>query len=89
MAPAHAADGGHARTDERASDIDDFTAYRISRSDGHIRAGFTTLGLSDLDAGDVLVRFGFYPVLHRAHPYSLRDIEAMTARSQLPPGSRW
>lgn len=36
--------------------MDDFAAYRIARSDGHIRAGFTTLGLSDLDAGDVLVR---------------------------------
>jgi NADPH2:quinone reductase len=34
----------------------DFRAYRIDRKDGDIKAGFTTLNIDDLSAGEVVIR---------------------------------
>jgi NADPH2:quinone reductase len=36
--------------------MDNFRAYRIDQQDGKIVAGFTTLGLDDLSAGDVVIK---------------------------------
>ncbi len=36
--------------------MDSFRAYRIDQEDGKVKAGFTTLGLDDLSAGDVVVK---------------------------------
>ena len=40
----------------QGTDVQDFRAYRIDQQDGKIVAGFTTLNIDDLSAGDVVIK---------------------------------
>lgn len=45
--------------------IDTFTAYRIHDNDGKITAGFETLALDDLGAGDVVIRAAYSSINYK------------------------
>jgi NADPH2:quinone reductase len=47
------------------SDIKSFEAFRIHRQDGRIRAQFDQIGLSDLTAGDVVVRVTYSDINYK------------------------
>ena len=43
----------------------DFKAYRIDQADGKISAGFTTLSLDDLSAGEMVIRVSYSTINYK------------------------